>query len=172
MTVDGPGEEQGGLAERRRVRLAERLATELCDLAPEVWLQRAYGATASSRARIEDDPVLADVIAQAWDVARARPDPDLVWSRTGPGGVVVVAHGPGWSVVARAGGPMLLLAQGSQQLARVDGDPDWAGELAVLVEELLAASRGEPPFQESTLPPPPPMPWHHPDRGSSRPRDG
>jgi hypothetical protein len=122
MTVNVLGEDKAALGERRRVRLAQLLATELCDLAPGVWLQRAYGAAVSSRARIEDDAVLADVIAQAWDVARTRPDPDLVSSRTGPGGVVVVAHGAGWSLVARAGGPVLLLAQGSQQPARVDGD--------------------------------------------------
>jgi len=136
-----------------RVRLAIRLATELCDLQPGAWERRAYGATASCRVRVEDDPAVADAVADAWDVARCRPVPEGVWSRTGPGGVVVVVHRPVWTLVARAGGPVLLLMQGSELVARLDGDPEWAGELSVLVQELLAASRGEPPFQESQLPP-------------------
>jgi hypothetical protein len=167
--INVSGDPSGRPADRRRVRLADRLASEMRDLVPGEWQRRAYGATAASRVRIEDDPLVADAIAQAWDLARSRPGPDLVWSRTGPGGAVVVAHGPGWSLVARAGGPILLLAQGSEQVARLDGDPDWAGELVVLVEELLAASRGDPPFEESRLPPPPTMPWHHTDRDGYRP---
>jgi hypothetical protein len=150
-----------------RVALAARLAGELCELPTGVWAARSYGARVAQRARVSDDLLLADAMAEVWDVARDRPVlPERVWSRSGPGGTVVVAHGGDWSLVVRVDGPVLVLSDRSEQVARIDGDRGIDFELTGLVPELVAASRGEAPFDPESLPPPPPMPWHRPDRES------
>jgi hypothetical protein len=161
MTGHGHAARSSAKDDERR-NLASRLATELWRTQPAAWPSSSHGAAVAERARVDDDLVLAEAVADAWDLARSAPDPDLVWSQTGPGGLVVVAHGPHWSLVARAGGPVLVLADNSQQVARIDGDPTLIAELDALISELIAASRGEPPFDHSTIPPPPPMPWHRP----------
>ena len=144
-----------------RRALAARLAGELCELSAGAWAARSHGARVAERARVEDDLVLADAMADVWDVARTRPVPDeQVWSRSGLGGTVVVAHGPDWSLIARVDGPVLVLSDQSGQVARIDGDRGVDFELAGLVPELLAAARGEPPFDPDSVPPPPPLPWH------------
>ena len=151
---DDPGERAA-----RRVSMAGLFATELCDLPVGVWRSRASGAARSVRSRVDDDPLLADVVAELWDVARSRPVSDRVWSGTGAGGAVVVVHGPTWSVVARSGGPMLVVCEGFA-VARIENDPDWAVELAVLTSELINAAAGLPPFDESSVQGWPRLPWH------------
>jgi len=159
--MTGPGGTDPGLSGGYgRVRLATRLAAELCDLAPAAWRARSYGAAVAERARVGDDVVLADAVADAWDLARTRPvPPDAVVARRGPAGTVVVANGRDWSLIASAGGPVLVLSDHSEQVARIDGDPLTVDELGVLVGELTGAARGEPPFDVDTLPSPPPLPW-------------
>jgi hypothetical protein len=146
---------------RARLRLAALFATELCDLPLAVWRARSEGAARSQLARIDDDVTLADIVAEAWDLARTRPvTTDQVTWQSGPGGAVVLAHGHTWSLLARAGGPVLVLSEAFTDVVRLEDSTLWKGELAILVGELLDAARGLPPFDETTLPPPPPLPWH------------
>ena len=144
---------------QRRRREAERLATELCDLPPGVWSARSVGSTRSLRSRIDDDEVLADVVAEVWDLARTRPlTAGQVTCRSGAGGSVVVAHGDSWSLVARSGGPVLVVSDALGHVVRLEDTPLWEGELAVVVGELFDAARGLPPFRR-VQPPPVPPPW-------------
>jgi hypothetical protein len=83
-----------------RLAVAASFATELCDLAPVDWLRRSTGSTISHLAYISDDPELADVVAEAWDLARSTPPPGQVQTQSGVAGMVVIAHGDSWSVVA------------------------------------------------------------------------
>jgi hypothetical protein len=146
----------------QRRKLAERFAAELRDLPTARWARQASGAELSQLAAISDDPALADIVAEAWELARSQPPAEQVWSRSGDAGVVVVAHGPAWSLVARSGGPVLVLSEAFEDIVRLEPDPDWLPEveLSVLVGELIAAARGEPPLDESQSPPMPPLPWH------------
>jgi hypothetical protein len=57
----------------RRRRLADQLATELCDLPPGVWAARSQGANQSLRVSIEHEEVLADLMVEVWDLTRVRP---------------------------------------------------------------------------------------------------
>jgi hypothetical protein len=149
--------------------LAALFATELCDLPPALWRIRSEGATRSQRARIDDDETLADIVADAWDLARTRPlTPDQVHAQSGPGGAVVIAHGGTWTLIARSGGPTLVLSDTFTDIVQLEDAPLWEGELAVLVGELFDAAHGRPPFDESVLPPPPPLPRPLP----RRPRPG
>jgi hypothetical protein len=142
--------------------LAALFATELCDLPPAVWRIRSEGATRSQRARIDDDGTLADIVADAWDLARTRPlTPDRIHARSGPGGAVVVVHGGTWTLIARSGGPTLVLSDTFTDVVELHDAPLWQGELAVLVGELFDAAHGRPAFDESVLPPPPPLPHRH-----------
>jgi glutamate carboxypeptidase len=165
-----PVDQDAGARVAVRLRLASRLAGELCELSAGAWAARSHGASAAERVHVDDDLLLAEALADAWDVARCQPGPEQVGSRTGPGGTVVVVHGRDWSLVARLDGPVLVLSDHSEQVARIDGDPAVATELSGLIPELVAASRGEPPLDQTTVPPPPLMPWHRPGwspRGSS-----
>lgn len=149
---------------QQRRRLAARFAGELCDLPPGRWRQAASGAQRSRVSYISGDPALGDIVAEAWDLARAQPSQDQVWSRTGDAGLVVVAHGQAWSLVARSGGPVLVLSEAFEGVVRLEPDEYWLPEveLSVLVGELVSASRGELPFDESQVPPMPRLPWHQP----------
>jgi hypothetical protein len=146
----------------RRRALAERFATELCDVPPAVWERQAFGSVSSHLAHVEDDPELAEVVADAWDVARSHPPHDQVQSRPGTAGRVVVAHGDTWTLVARSGGPVLVLSDRIKGVLRVDRDPhEWiVAELTELVTELINVSLGLPAYDESKIPPMPPLPWH------------
>ncbi|MBI3686097.1 MAG: hypothetical protein HY241_01945 [Actinobacteria bacterium] len=155
---DGPG-----VVMARRVGLAARLATELCDLSPGVWRRRAVGSVSSQVAYVNDDPELADVIAEAWGTVQTQPAGEWVRTRTGGFGAVVVTHGDWWSLIARTGGPVLVLSDRVRGVLRVDQDPSWREELTELVAELANVGRGLPPFDESRLPPVPMLPWRHRD---------
>ncbi|MBT8226472.1 MAG: hypothetical protein HKP61_23810 [Dactylosporangium sp.] len=149
-----------GSGTARRMTLATALATELCDLAPAVWKRRASGATCSHVAFVGDDPELADVVAEAWDAARLEPPEYQVLTRAGVAGMVVVVHGPTWSLVARSGGPVLVMSDRIAGVLRIDADPDCEVELTELVAELVNVGQGLPAFDESGLPPMPRLPWH------------
>jgi hypothetical protein len=147
-----------------RRKLAGVYAAEMCDLPAGVWPRRALGSIVSQVLRVDDDPDLAEVIAEAWDLARGQPSPDEVASRSGVAGRVVTAHGASWSLIARSGGPVLVMSDVFGDVVRVDGDPDWVAELAELVAELVNVSQGLPAFDESQVPPMPRLPWHRPTR--------
>lgn len=165
------GSRQGGRAARdpadqpaepraRRRRRADRLATELCDLPPGVWAARSEGANQSLRVSIEHEEVLADLMVQVWDLTRVRPlTPELVVTRSGAGGSVLVTHGDTWSLVARSGGPALVVSDRLSYVVRVEASWWWEDELDVLVRALFDGVRGLPPITEDDLPPVPP-PWH------------
>jgi hypothetical protein len=158
------GDTADGARRQARVRLAVRLATELCDLPPAVWAQQAVGAAISQLARVDDDATLADIVAEAWDLTRVRPLPQeqVTW-RSGPAGLVVVAHGAWWSVVARASGPLLVLSEAFEDVVRLQESSLGDGELDALVTGLVSAAKGLPPADWSQLPPPPPVPGHRGD---------
>jgi hypothetical protein len=109
---------------------------------------------------MEDEPGLAEIVADLWDVARSGPFPPGVTVQGGVAGAVVLVHGPDFSVVARSGGPALVLSDRIRGVLRVDRDPSWQIELSALVSELIAVGQGSEPFDESSIPPPPPLPWH------------
>jgi hypothetical protein len=152
---DGPGGHVN-----RRVMLASALATELRDLPAPMWQRQARGATTSHVAFVGDEVELADVVAEAWDVARSQPSPGRVRAERGVSGMVVAAHGDTWSLVARSAGPVLILSDRIAGVLRVDRDPDCRVELSELVSELVNVAQGRPPFDESQIPPMPPLPWH------------
>ena len=144
----------------RRRALAAALATELCDLTPEVWRRRATGATRSHLAYLDDDVELADLVADAWDLVRAAPPHDQVHCRSGVAGMVVVTDGSTWTLVARSGGPILIVSDRIRGILRIDGDPYTQDELTELIAELINVGQGLPAFDEPQLPPMPPLPRH------------
>jgi hypothetical protein len=146
--------------------LAAVFAQELAAQPAYLWAGRSLGSIMSVTVYIDDDPEIADVVATAFEVARTAPSRDQVWSQRGEAGVVVVAHGPTWSVVARSGGPILLLAEQYTQVLRVDTDPGWQVELTAMVAELILAAEGRDPVAElPELPAPPPVPRNRGDSG-------
>jgi hypothetical protein len=160
--------------QERRRRLTDQFATELCDLPPAVWAVRAVGATQSLRVSIDHEDALVDLMVQVWDLTRVRPlTPDLVVTRSGAGGSVLVTHGDTWSLVARSGGPVLVVSDRLSYVARVEESWWWEGELDAVVSALFDGVRGLPPITEDDLPPVPPQ-WHkerrrHPDATTDRP---
>jgi hypothetical protein len=142
-----------------RMELAAVLAAELRDQPVGVWQRRSRGAAAYVT-YLEDEPELVESVAELWEVARSGPSPQGVSAQPGVDGVVVVVHRPVFSFVARSGGPALVMSDRIRGVLRVDRDPSWQVELSALVSELAAVAQGLPPFDESTVPPPPPMPWH------------
>jgi hypothetical protein len=162
------GARRGGRADQpapadpqaRRLRLADRLATELCDLPPRVWAVRSQGANQSLRVSIEHEEVLADLMVEVWDLTRVRPlTPDLVVTRSGAGGSVLITHGDTWSLVARSGGPVLVVSDRLSYVVWVEPSWWWEEELDAVVGALFDGVRGLPPITENDLPPVPP-PWH------------
>lgn len=144
----------------RREALGSALATEMTHRSAALWDQDARGRLESVAVDIDERPGAADVIADAFDLAHSRPTADVVQVSDGVAGAVVLAHGPSWSVVARSGGPVLLLIDGTAAVLRVDLDFSWQMELKALVTALVRAGRGSPPVDESLSPPPPPDgPW-------------
>lgn len=150
----------GGLpsAVHGRKASAEALAAELRDLPAASWSVRSRGAASSYVAFIEDEPELADIVAALWDIARSGSFPPEVSVQPGAAGTALLVHGPDFSVAARSGGPVLVASDRIRGVLRVDRDPSWATELAALISELVAVGQGAPPFDESTVPPPPPLP--------------
>jgi len=138
---------------------AASLAAELRDLPAAVWSSRSRGTNSSYVVFIDDEPELADVVVALWDIARSGPFPPEVTVQSGVAGVVVLVQGQDFSVVARSGGPVLVLSDRIRGVLRVDRDPSWQAELTVLVSELIAMGQGSEPFDESSVPPPR-LPWH------------
>jgi hypothetical protein len=135
-------------SQNRLRRRALRLATELCDLSPGQWLLCSVGADAPI-VSLDDEPVIAEAIGEARILGHTRPAPGHVRSQAGVGGLVVAAHGRDWSLVARSGGPVLVLCAQYPDGARLDTDS--SPELGVLVAELIAVSRDYSPGGSGTV---------------------
>ncbi|MFC7761737.1 hypothetical protein ACFQY4_29610 [Catellatospora bangladeshensis] len=161
MVTGGQAQRQGAVMDRaRRQTLGSALATEMTHRSAGLWDQGARGRLESLAVDIDKRPGAADVIADAFDLAHSRPSAETVQVTDGAAGAVVLAHGASWSVVARSGGPVLLLIDGTAAVLRVDLDVSWQMELKALVTALVRAGRGLPPADESLSPPPPPDgPW-------------
>jgi hypothetical protein len=159
--IPGLATAQGAEAHRRKLALV--FAQEMAGHPGPVWARRALGSLMSVMAYVDDDADLAEMVAEAFELAREVPPRERVWSRSGPAGMVVVAHGPAWTFVARSGGPILLLAEKYTQVLRLDEDPGWQGELGAMVTDLIAASEGRDPTAGVGELPAPPVP-----RGRSR----
>lgn len=140
--------------------LMKALATEMRDMTASAWPLRSRGAAISYVAYIEEEIELADLVVVLWDISRSGPFPEGVSVHGGVAGAVVLVNGPDFSVVARSGGPVLVLSDRIRGVLRVDRDPSWQAELSALISELIAVGQGSDPFDESALPPPPPLPWH------------
>jgi hypothetical protein len=138
---------------------AEALASELRDLPAPVWLVRSRGAS-SYVVFMEDEVALADLVVVLWDIARSGPFPPGVTVQAGVAGVVVLVHGPDFSLAGRSGGPVLVVSDRIRGVLRIDRDPSWHQELSILIGELIAVGQGSEPFDESVVPPPPRMLWH------------
>jgi hypothetical protein len=146
----------------RRIRACATLALELTTLPGRRW-ESSPGASRSLMAFIDSVPQLQEAVFAVWELARQLPPAgrDLVYSVGGDGGQVVVAHTEVASVVARSGGPFLLLADGLGRLAwRVESDQVWKDDLAMIFYELFEVAHGRPAVDESGIPPMPRLPWH------------
>lgn len=161
-TPDHPdsGENDTAATTLARRENAEALASELRDLPASVWPVRSRGAASSYVVFMEDEVILADLVVVLWDIARSRPFPPEVTVQSGAAGVVVLVHGPDFSLAGRSGGPAMVVSDRIRGVLRIDRDPSWQQELSALIGELIAVGQGSEPFDESVVPPPPRMPWH------------
>ena len=125
-----------------------------------MWPVRSQGAASSYVVFIEDEVALADLVVVLWDIARSQPLPPEVRVQSGVAGVVVLVHGPDFSLAGRSGGPVLVISDRIRGVLRIDRDPSFQQELTVLIGELIAVGQGSEPFDESMVPPAPRMPWH------------
>lgn len=143
-------------------------ARELAETPAGRWETTASGSVESVLAFVDDDAEVAEMVAEAFELSRERPARDRVWSRRGPAGVVVTAHGDSWTLVARQGGPILLLADGYAQPLRLEHDVSWELELTGAVEALVAAAEGRDPLAGlAEAPAPPAVPGRSAARRSS-----
>jgi hypothetical protein len=81
------------------------------------------------------------ILEQARDLATDADRPE--WSlttRRAADHVVVLAHGPAWSLAASTAGPVLVLPDWASHVLRIDHDPDWQSELQALVTALVQAA--------------------------------
>jgi hypothetical protein len=144
-TPSDPPDEGGQASSTPVVRRALRLATELCDLDEQEWLLDSTGADLPI-VNLNHHPGLLDVLSQVRDLTNPTITPQALTgaagqarSQVGRGGLVVAAHGPQWSVVARAGGPLLIVCPEHPDGARLD--PDETTKHGVLVTRLITLSR-------------------------------
>lgn len=130
----------------RRVQQAATFALELAILPGRRWQSQATGARLAMHIGIDTEEVITDAVISAWELAREQPPPtrQQVYSTAGDAGRVVVGHGPSWSIVARSGGPFLVLSDAFEAVWRVDRDELWQAELGAIVSELIEVSQGRP----------------------------
>lgn len=159
-------------AERRawRVHKCAEMALELAMLRGRRW-ESSAGAARSLMTFIHGLPQMEEAVFAIWDVAREDPPPgrDRVYSTSGDAGRVVVAHAEHASVVARSGGPFLIITDALGKIAwRVEADEVWKEDLAEIFRELFEVSQGRPAVDESQIPPMPRLPWHPGPSGPDR----
>lgn len=152
------------LAARRVWRLARsaEFALELAILPGRRWSQ-SLGASMSLQTPVAASAVVEEAVFAVWDLAREQPPParERVYSVSGDAGRIVVAHAEQASLLARSGGPFLIIADLlGKTLWRIDGDEVWADDLAEIFRELFEVSQGRPAVDESQIAPMPRLPWH------------
>jgi hypothetical protein len=152
-----------------RMRACGEFVLELAILPGDRWV-RSKGAALALLTPVSDVAAVEEGVLAVWDLAREDPPPrmDRVYAVGGDGGRIVVAHTMEVSLVARSGGPYLLLADRTGKAVwRIDGDEVWAADLDEVVRELFEVAQGRPAIDESQIPPMPPLPWHQSSAGSS-----
>jgi hypothetical protein len=152
------------LAGRRawRWQTSAEIALELAILPGRRW-EASRGAARSLMAFIDPTPAISEAVFAIWDLARDDPPPgrDRVYSVSGDAGQIVVAHAEDASVVARSGGPFLVMTDALGKMAwRVEADEVWKNDLAEIFRELWEVAHGRPAVDESQIPPMPRLPWH------------
>jgi hypothetical protein len=173
--VDSPAADQGGnearrSAERRawQVARAAEFALELAILPGRRW-ESSKGATLALMTRVSAVPPIEEAVFAVWDLAREEPPPgrDRVYAARGDEAPIVVGHAEAATVVARSGGPVLVMADAlGRTVWRVEADEVWAQDLAEIFRELWEVAHGRPAVDESAIPPMPRLPWHQDsDRG-------
>ncbi|MEV6927395.1 hypothetical protein AB0M46_23220 [Dactylosporangium sp. NPDC051485] len=159
------------LAARKRWRLEQTglLAWELVVLQGRRW-DRSRGASMSLLARIGATLAFEEAVFAVWDLVREDPPPDRerVYRLRGDFGPVAIAHTDDATLIARAGGPFLLMSDRvGERVWRIDGDEVWDEDLAEILREMVEVAEGRPAVDESQIPPMPVLPWHRPAQGGS-----
>lgn len=146
----------------RRVQACAELVLELAILPGQRW-ESSAGASRALMAWVDSVPAVQEAVFAIWELARLDPPAgrDLVYAASGDGGQIVVAHAERASVVARSGGPFLVLADVLGKLAwRVEADEVWKDDLAMIFYELFEVAHGRPAVDDSGIPSMPHLPWH------------
>jgi len=161
------------LAARRRWRLEQTglLSWELVVLQGRRW-DRSRGASMALRARISATLPIEEAVFAVWDLVRDDPPPDRerVYRLRGDFGPVAIAHAEDATLIARPGGPFLLMVDRvGERVWRIDGDVVWDEDLAEILREMIEVAEGRPAVDESQIPPMPVLPWHRPPQGGSAP---
>ncbi|MEV4693134.1 hypothetical protein ACGFIP_04580 [Micromonospora zamorensis] len=162
VPVEG-GEAARRLAERRAWRIARsaEFALELAILPGRRW-ESSKGATLALMARVSAVPAIEEAVFAVWDLAREDPPPgrDRVYAARGDEAPIVVGHAESATLVARSGGPVLVVADAlGRTVWRVEADQMWAEDLAEIFRELWEVAHGRPAVDESAVPAMPPLPW-------------
>jgi len=152
------------LAERRAWRVARgaEFALELAILPGRRW-ESSKGAMLALMTRISAVPPIEEAVFAVWDLAREDPPPgrDRVYAAQGDESPIVVGHAESATIVARSGGPVLVMADAlGKTVWRVEADAVWADDLAEIFRELFEVAHGRPAVDESAIPPMPRLPWH------------
>jgi hypothetical protein len=145
-----------------RVHKSAEMALELAILPGRRW-ESSAGASRSLMAWIDSTPPIQEAVFAIWDLAREDPPPerDRVYAVSGDAGRIVVAHAELATVVARSGGPFLIMVDSLGKLAwRLEADEVWKDDLAEIFRELFEVANGRPAVDESQIPPMPRLPWH------------
>lgn len=159
------------LAARRRWRLEQTrlLSWDLVVLQGSRW-DRSRGASMTLLARIGATLPIEEAVFAIWDLVREDPPPgrDRVYRLRGDFGPVAIAHAAEATLIARAGGPFLLMADKvGERVWRIDGDAVWDEDLAEILREMVEVAEGRPAVDESQIPPMPVLPRHRPPQGGS-----
>ncbi|MEV0271140.1 hypothetical protein AB0H43_20360 [Hamadaea sp. NPDC050747] len=163
--VAASAEQASVLAEQRRAwRIASsaEFALELAILPGRRW-ESCKGASLALMARIGAVPAIEEAVFAVWDLAREDPPPerDRVYAAQGDEAAIVVGHAASATMVARSGGPVLVMADAlGRTVWRVEADEVWADDLAEIFRELWEVAHGRPAVDESAIPPMPRLPWH------------
>lgn len=162
--VSDDGAQARRLATRRAWRVARsaEFALELAILPGRRW-ESSKGAMLALMTRISAVPQIEEAVFAVWDLARENPPPgrDRIYAAHGDEAPIVVGHAESATMVARSGGPFLIMADAlGKTVWRVEADQVWAQDLAEIFRELFEVAHGRPAVDESQVPPMPRLPWH------------
>jgi len=163
--VTAPADDEARRLEQRRawrVARSAEFALELAILPGRRW-ESSKGATLALMTRISAVPAIEEAVFAVWDLAREDPLPgrDRVYAAQGDEAAIVVGHAESATMVARSGGPVLVMTDAlGRSVWRVEADQVWAPDLAEIFRELWEVAHGRPAVDESQIPPMPRLPWH------------